>query len=319
MDCVEELRRLSTSLPAISKCFSGALNELARQSHTKKWSCSSILIPTRPQEQIPTAQTMGDDADLLISLCNALNDYSSSITDLYNTISSSITASSTLPTASGARISVSGDVLIGVAGRCLRASEHFKKVCLALKPTRNTDEGSEGISGKIKMLLNFDSSLKGTEKLSFPYMRSFLKEIYQAKTFEIQGSSQNVIDVVWISASSVREYIRVTTVDPSIATHNTASSASQRLVLFCSPNAGFYECLSQADLTSSWLGVYTKAGFDLCTFNYRGYNQSTGSPAPAAVKEDGVAVLRYLLKTMNPSVVVVHGESIGGERDWIGY
>ena len=40
-------------------------------------------------------------------------------------------------------------------------------------------------------------------------------------------------------------------------------------VLFCSPNAGLYECLSQAAKDSSWVGYYTSLGFDVCLFNYR--------------------------------------------------
>lgn len=40
-------------------------------------------------------------------------------------------------------------------------------------------------------------------------------------------------------------------------------------VLFCSPNAGLYECLSQASKDSSWVGYYTSLGFDVCLFNYR--------------------------------------------------
>lgn len=42
------------------------------------------------------------------------------------------------------------------------------------------------------------------------------------------------------------------------------------MVLFCAPNAGFYESFSQADLTQSWLGFYASRGYDICTFNYRG-------------------------------------------------
>ena len=40
-------------------------------------------------------------------------------------------------------------------------------------------------------------------------------------------------------------------------------------VLFCSPNAGLYECLSQASKESSWVGYYCALGFDVCLFNYR--------------------------------------------------
>ena len=47
------------------------------------------------------------------------------------------------------------------------------------------------------------------------------------------------------------------------------SSSTLGTVLFCSPNAGLYECLSQASKESSWVGYYTSLGFDVCLFNYR--------------------------------------------------
>ena len=42
-------------------------------------------------------------------------------------------------------------------------------------------------------------------------------------------------------------------------------------VMFCSPNAGLYELLSQVNKEASWVGWYTSLGFDVCLFNYRGY------------------------------------------------
>ena len=50
---------------------------------------------------------------------------------------------------------------------------------------------------------------------------------------------------------------------------NAFSTSTLGTVLFCSPNAGLYECLSQASKESSWVGYYTSLGFDVCLFNYR--------------------------------------------------
>ena len=72
-------------------------------------------------------------------------------------------------------------------------------------------------------------------------------------------------------------------VAPSSSSTSSSSSSSPRrgtlapefppsalgTVLFCSPNAGLYECLSQAAKDSSWVGYYTSLGFDVCLFNYR--------------------------------------------------
>ena len=42
------------------------------------------------------------------------------------------------------------------------------------------------------------------------------------------------------------------------------------IVLYCPPNAGFYECIGMAPVQSNWVGVYTQlVGLDVCVFNYR--------------------------------------------------
>jgi hypothetical protein len=42
------------------------------------------------------------------------------------------------------------------------------------------------------------------------------------------------------------------------------------IVLYCPPNAGFYECIGMAPVHMNWVGVYTQLlGLDVCVFNYR--------------------------------------------------
>jgi hypothetical protein len=42
------------------------------------------------------------------------------------------------------------------------------------------------------------------------------------------------------------------------------------IVLYCPPNAGFYECIGMAPVHSNWVGVYSQlVGLDVCVFNYR--------------------------------------------------
>ncbi|KAJ1428563.1 Alpha/Beta hydrolase protein, partial [Ochromonadaceae sp. CCMP2298] len=88
--------------------------------------------------------------------------------------------------------------------------------------------------------------------------------------------------------------------------------SAKGLVLFCSPNAGFYEGVSQCDINGSWVGFYLKQGFDVCMFNYRGYGLSTGTPTPDAVKHDACQLYLHLQQTRAPARIIVHGESIGG-------
>lgn len=64
-------------------------------------------------------------------------------------------------------------------------------------------------------------------------------------------------------------------------------------------------------LYSAWM---TKAGFDVVTFDYRGYGESTGSPDRQGLVDDGLAVLKWV--ATEPSLkgkrVVVFGQSLGG-------
>jgi hypothetical protein len=133
-------------------------------------------------------------------------------------------------------------------------------------------------------------------------MREQVKSKFGAERFLINGADGNVIDGVYIPS---QERHGSTSYDPH-AISNVGT------VLFCSPNAALYELLAQANKESSWVGFYTKLGFDVCLFNYRGYNCSSGVPAPDRVKSDGCAVARYLRHTRGVKRMVVHGESIGG-------
>jgi pimeloyl-ACP methyl ester carboxylesterase len=66
------------------------------------------------------------------------------------------------------------------------------------------------------------------------------------------------------------------------------------------------------ELRTSWLGFYSALGYDVFMFNYRGYNDSTGTPSPSAAKSDAVVAYNYLKTSRRARDVIVHGESIGG-------
>ena len=53
--------------------------------------------------------------------------------------------------------------------------------------TKSSDDGSDGFMSKVRMLFGMDGGSKGAEKLSFPYMRQFLKTIYTAQNLSITG------------------------------------------------------------------------------------------------------------------------------------
>jgi pimeloyl-ACP methyl ester carboxylesterase len=172
----------------------------------------------------------------------------------------------------------------------------------ASRPASAADD--EGILGKVKSFLAFSKGVEGCEKLTFPYMRCLLKHKFNADRFCLVGSHGNEIDaVVFPAAALVRQ--GALSADPS-------QMSAKGLVLFCSPNAGFYEGVSQCDINSSWVGLYLKCGLDVCMFNYRGYGLSTGTPYPDACKHDACTLYLHLQQTRNPARILVHGESIGG-------
>jgi hypothetical protein len=80
-------------------------------------------------------------------------------------------------------------------------------------------------------------------------------------------------------------------------------------MLFCNPNAGYYEYINYQ---SEWLS-YTNIGINVAIWNYRGYGRSQGSPSPKSIRKDG----EYVIKHFKEHFVLtnkfgVHGQSLGG-------
>ncbi|RYY70992.1 alpha/beta fold hydrolase, partial [archaeon] len=121
------------------------------------------------------------------------------------------------------------------------------------------------------------------------------------KIFTVPGPG-GVLDCLYISCRG----------DIKTHKHHKPTHTDTKLVLFCPPNAGFYEVLSQCDFESSWVGYYLNRGYDVFTFNYRGYGRSQGVPSSQALKQDGLVVFQYVLQHYPAKLYVLHGESIGG-------
>mmetsp|Transcript_29154 Transcript_29154/g.64737 ORF Transcript_29154/g.64737 Transcript_29154/m.64737 type:complete len:940 (+) Transcript_29154:72-2891(+) len=194
--------------------------------------------------------------------------------------------------------------LFKAVSHCLKVSKVFKAAVEASRPVSTQDDDGN-ILGKIKSFLAFSKGVEGCEKLTFPYMRCLLKHKFNAERFSLLGSDGNEIDAVVFPAAALQRGGRSADADSS-------EMSAKGLVLFCSPNAGFYEGVSQCDINGSWVGFYLKQGFDVCMFNYRGYGLSTGTPTPDAVKHDACQLYLHLQQTRAPARIIVHGESIGG-------
>ena len=143
---------------------------------------------------------------------------------------------------------------------------------------------------------------EGMEKLAFPMMRKQLSLLYLFKKETSVDDSERVDDQSFDShlekyetaverfsvranescISSVCDTLP-TLIDGIIIRGSKTSRVSeyvpfgksleknaQPIILYCPPNAGFYECIAMTPVESSWAGVYTQVlGFDLCVFNYR--------------------------------------------------
>ena len=194
--------------------------------------------------------------------------------------------------------------LFKAASHCLKISKALKVAIETTRPAVEVDDDG-GIMSKLKGLLNFNESLEGGEKVTFPYMRSLLTQRFKTESFSLQGADKNTIDGV-VFPASVLATTGLGGVGVSAQTQPTASPATAEpspvgLVMFCSPNAGFYEGMCQCDLATSWLGYYLQMGYDVCMFNYRGYGLSTGSPNPHSIKEDALLVYQYLQVSAHPA------------------
>lgn len=77
-----------------------------------------------------------------------------------------------------------------------------------------------------------------------------------------------------------------------------------------------YFCGSSEDLPAAMplLRSYQLRGFNVASFEYRGFGYSEGKPNQAALFEDGAAVYDFIAKEVggDESSIILHGHSVGG-------
>lgn len=91
--------------------------------------------------------------------------------------------------------------------------------------------------------------------------------------------------------------------------HLKAVAPAQKVVVVHFHGNG--ENMTSHFLYSGWM---TKAGWDVVTFDYRGYGKSTGTPSRDGLVEDGLAVLDWVgsAPEFKGSRIVVFAQSLGG-------
>lgn len=254
-------------------------------------------------EQLQSEQVLtAEELKVIQQLCYGLDECYAHFKELFQFAISSHGRNGTSNSAS----SSFAQTLLILSARCLNSSEKVRSNAHIIKPSGGGSE-EDYVSGAVKAILSlFTSTLTGFERLSFPYLRAILKKQHKAETVQIQGSDGNRIDGLLLRTAH----------DPrrtgANSKNNSASSEAKTMVIFCCPNAGFYECISQFNFDKSWFGYYLSLGMDVFVYNYRGYGRSQGLPTPTLLRKDSLAVLEYLRFTYKPANIVIHGESIGG-------
>lgn len=94
----------------------------------------------------------------------------------------------------------------------------------------------------------------------------------------------------------------------SMVFHNNCPQDGS-LIIFCLPNAGFYELMQQ---DTTWLDIYQRLRIRLVVWNYPGYGRSTGQVGLPACVSSGEKLVDYVRQAYAPSRIGMQGESMGG-------
>jgi hypothetical protein len=95
-----------------------------------------------------------------------------------------------------------------------------------------------------------------------------------------------------------------------ILRNNQAEDLSSSTMIFCNPNACFYEYLPYQ---TEWIDYYHDLGVNLVIWNYRCYGRSGGQIiSPINIMKDGEKVFQYVKSNLANGKIGIHGESLGG-------
>ena len=140
--------------------------------------------------------------------------------------------------------------------------------------------------GKKKLLGSFKRFLFDNSVGSISYMRTDLFKRFDCEELLIETEDHKSIDAVLVKQVNEKP-----------------------LMLLCNPNAG---CFEYSYFQSEWLEFYSKLGFNLVLWNYRGYGSTSGIPFLKNILSDGELIIHYLRTEKGYDRIGVHGESLGG-------
>ena len=291
----QDLKSNLDFIPFLLQCVNESVNELTNNPKQK--------LNIIDKEEITKFQL------LLQQFNQIMNDFIKEMTINYsqnkqnNTISTSTSTSSNNTTNSN---------LLTISAKTLQSTENLKNFLHIFQTNTKKEENS--IQQMIKMLSSIFQKPKGIELLSLLIMKKYLIFKYNAINYQLIGNNNNFIDCIIcqpinsnstdnlnsnsnsnstsssnsslnsnsnlsinFSSKSYQNYENSTNNNNNNSNPNNFKPSSKGCVVFCSPNAMFYESLILSHPTCSWLAFYLSQGFDVCFHNYRGYGASTGT------------------------------------------
>ncbi|CAD8188357.1 unnamed protein product [Paramecium pentaurelia] len=91
--------------------------------------------------------------------------------------------------------------------------------------------------------------------------------------------------------------------------HIVNNKSNGQTVLFCNPNAGYYE---YQYINCTWFKIYQSLQINVILWNYCKYGQSTGTLTTENIIECGIFVVQYFQNKFQIKTLGIHGLSLGG-------
>ena len=295
---------------------------LASQAAWMREAADEELAIERSEQMTAEVQVELEPCQKLMLAAEAL---AIELRKLYNVGTNSLRMSNETPAA-----------LLAAAAAANTAAAALQKAACAARPSAlelsssspaqrgGVDLSGGGLMSVLQAVWDMNKGPSGSARLSYGIMRAQLKSVFHAERALLTGRDGNTIDVMYvpnIRSATARSQQQQPEADGSPIIHDDISARPPQekcapskvgTVFLCGPNAGLYELISQTHQDASWFGFYQRLGFDVCLWNYRGYNSSTGTPSPDALKQDAEVIIRYLREERGINDLLVHGESIGG-------
>jgi len=172
-----------------------------------------------------------------------------------------------------------------------------------LAKCQNLEKALKEIIRQRSSFANFIHWLSEDSFGTLDQIREEMDETYVAKRVSLPVVGKSTLDCILIMGH---------------ADHNSSSSENEKqtkfdtsktTMIFCQPNAGYYEAMLQ---DSEWIDFYLENGLNVFLWNYRGFARSTGTPNPDLIRRDGESVVDYLRQELGVKKIGVHGQSLGG-------